>query len=780
MDVFSGFGLLPRSRRGASVQGQVVGIEPDPDQPGNPKIRVRLTDPRSDGGIVTVRPAEVATRRTPLARLGPQPAAMEAPQSWQDIPGLTFEVGKAQNVVRARKDDKSLGHLLWHPTQEGGYEGGVIRSVQVEEPYRRMGLATELLRRAREIDPGVRHSTALTPEGEAWSQVARMEDDRFEAWAAHADNTPIFDLPEFREIDFGWPNGARVESFATVWALSPGTTPESSVAVITEALDHNNLPWAYSDFGILVPKRQTTRLPRDYDWHNAPGHTLEVAEPDPTPVYGTFTQGAWVHDPKDGFQGQVTGWYNSVHNGVIVTDPISGEQKYKKMDQLQPIAGPGQLPEGEEREIYPEPPQFASPPGQLAPLVHPPEWENWTEPEQKNGWVYQQMEKDLSAWRGQSFKFDLGKDSDPEVTLALANRYRELVNLDPATARRIDAVTDEPGAERINPTYVFDKPGTVAVAWPGTVHLSGLGQKMWASLIQLNMQWFNDPRRWQAMHDLSDYGTTKGKEPWSIDELHSDPRLVLTHEFGHHRQYRLINSGTGEVGRAWSDVIQPDGFGKVPDPTAWAETQQARYQIRRINPTQYGQSRSLEAYAEAWTAIQTGDASPELVQQFTEYERRMGVADALPDTHYDPEDRRSYLTLTEEEEGAYWEDAGQYFDLPEMKETYSESYLEYLDWQERQQESIFGLPVQPAAMTSPVHIATYPTPSLGMVIEQGGINYTIRRIERADNGKLIIYLEAPTTGDVYRSIINRNGAWSQIRWEKPVRFWEDIMAEAMV
>ena len=67
MNVFQG--LLPRSQRGATFPGQVMEVIPDPDDPGNPRIRVRLTDPRSDGSSVVVRPDQIESRPEPLANL---------------------------------------------------------------------------------------------------------------------------------------------------------------------------------------------------------------------------------------------------------------------------------------------------------------------------------------------------------------------------------------------------------------------------------------------------------------------------------------------------------------------------------------------------------------------------------------------------------------------------------------------------------------------------------------------------------------------------------------
>lgn len=65
-----------------------------------------------------------------------------------------------------------VGHLAWwHKDNEIGYTPGRIISVEVSEPRQRQGIATEMLRRAREREPRVHHSDLLSEDGKAWSQV---------------------------------------------------------------------------------------------------------------------------------------------------------------------------------------------------------------------------------------------------------------------------------------------------------------------------------------------------------------------------------------------------------------------------------------------------------------------------------------------------------------------------------------------------------------------------------------------------------------------------------
>lgn len=68
-------------------------------------------------------------------------------------------------------EGRQAGYLSW-----GGWDP-TIGTVHVREDLRRLGLATELLRRAREIEPDLQHSTSLSFDAQAWI-VALGEQDR--------------------------------------------------------------------------------------------------------------------------------------------------------------------------------------------------------------------------------------------------------------------------------------------------------------------------------------------------------------------------------------------------------------------------------------------------------------------------------------------------------------------------------------------------------------------------------------------------------------------------
>lgn len=73
VDVFGLSGFQHGQRGASQVQGQVTEIIPDPSKPGDPVIRITLTDPRWDpakfGPTVDVRRSQVAQRTTPKATL---------------------------------------------------------------------------------------------------------------------------------------------------------------------------------------------------------------------------------------------------------------------------------------------------------------------------------------------------------------------------------------------------------------------------------------------------------------------------------------------------------------------------------------------------------------------------------------------------------------------------------------------------------------------------------------------------------------------------------------
>lgn len=296
------------------------------------------------------------------------------------------------------------------------------------------------------------------------------------------------------------------------------------------------------------------------------------------------------------------------------------------------------------------------------PLETPPDWAT-IEPAERLTWLKKQMEADFSQWRGEPTVIDFtGYDSG--IAFNLANTYRDLANWDPDTARRID---------KFIPGHMDSGgglgPSAIAVAHPGTAHPGGIGPKIKESAIVFKESYFKNMSKWKK--DTS-------PTPWSMSGVTGDPTLTLVHEFAHQRQFRFLAVAMGEVGEAWSPVVMPDGFGLIPDSSNWPETQKLRYDIPKLAPTTYGQSKSSEGFAEAWAARSVGYASPQLISTLDEWDSYMGLALMLPKKRHPK--TRSYDELTEKERNSFWLQVGGFLALPGMRKHYPESAKAYDQW----------------------------------------------------------------------------------------------------
>lgn len=77
-----------------------------------------------------------------------------------------------ENTVRAvnERTGKQVGFLAWHSPTAPQKLRNSIQLVEVDKPHRSRGVATEMLKHARGMNPDVRHSESLTPEGKAWNE----------------------------------------------------------------------------------------------------------------------------------------------------------------------------------------------------------------------------------------------------------------------------------------------------------------------------------------------------------------------------------------------------------------------------------------------------------------------------------------------------------------------------------------------------------------------------------------------------------------------------------
>jgi GNAT superfamily N-acetyltransferase len=62
--------------------------------------------------------------------------------------------------------DRPVGNLIWSDNTPRGSE---VAHVYVKTAHRRRGLASAMLDHAREHQPELKHSPALTPDGKVWA-----------------------------------------------------------------------------------------------------------------------------------------------------------------------------------------------------------------------------------------------------------------------------------------------------------------------------------------------------------------------------------------------------------------------------------------------------------------------------------------------------------------------------------------------------------------------------------------------------------------------------------
>jgi GNAT superfamily N-acetyltransferase len=72
------------------------------------------------------------------------------------------------------KTERRVGAMTWEQEHKNRYTGEVrpptIFKVVVHQSHRRKGVASALLSKAREMEPGIQHSTALSDDGRAWAE----------------------------------------------------------------------------------------------------------------------------------------------------------------------------------------------------------------------------------------------------------------------------------------------------------------------------------------------------------------------------------------------------------------------------------------------------------------------------------------------------------------------------------------------------------------------------------------------------------------------------------
>ena len=121
IDVFGLSGFQHGQRGNKHVQGEVAEIIPDPKSPGNPVIRVKMTDPRWSadkfGPTVDVRRNQVQARAKPKAKL--TPTTPKAPSAPTAVPQVKPDVTPAKPGVTVIPPRTPTPGMVPHPEGPG-------------------------------------------------------------------------------------------------------------------------------------------------------------------------------------------------------------------------------------------------------------------------------------------------------------------------------------------------------------------------------------------------------------------------------------------------------------------------------------------------------------------------------------------------------------------------------------------------------------------------------------------------------------------------------------
>lgn len=124
-----------------------------------------------------------------------------------DLPeGLTYSFyGRhpflGDNWAVAKHDGKTIARLYWNHENHPEIPGE-ISLVQVHPDYRRRGIASEMVRRVREdIDPNIKFSPVVSPDGKAWSEANGYKPPKGEFWQ---EVDPRDDKAEWRTAQRFW------------------------------------------------------------------------------------------------------------------------------------------------------------------------------------------------------------------------------------------------------------------------------------------------------------------------------------------------------------------------------------------------------------------------------------------------------------------------------------------------------------------------------------------------------------------------------------------------
>lgn len=137
------------------------------DADGDPRYLLRMEE-----GAVVTRSVKIV----PVTMVHGEPTITVSAKSTLSCPEL--DAGGHVLIVGRR-----VGYLSWFPGRPeytgSNIDGGVIHKTYVSSPHRRKGVATAMLRHARDLYPekDIRHSDALSADGRAFAAATPTPND---------------------------------------------------------------------------------------------------------------------------------------------------------------------------------------------------------------------------------------------------------------------------------------------------------------------------------------------------------------------------------------------------------------------------------------------------------------------------------------------------------------------------------------------------------------------------------------------------------------------------
>lgn len=209
-------------------------------------------------------------------------------------PSLGFAANSIQATHRTKSGNhEPAGYISWFggkPRYDGSnIDGGVISKVHVKDQHQRKGLATAMLDWARELHPDkdIRHSTALTDEGKAWSEKTSAVWDQLSSIDPQPSGSgePPPHSPSKNPASTGFATSEDPASWDELGQVPQHMTPYGAVESVLHEQPEPALPVAYGtedEDGLMDPP-QTDQETMPYGYDDLSEFREDHPEKDPIP-----------------------------------------------------------------------------------------------------------------------------------------------------------------------------------------------------------------------------------------------------------------------------------------------------------------------------------------------------------------------------------------------------------------------------------------------------------------------------------------------------------------